>query len=143
MDRKRKATRMSRTNRQRRARVAARPAADRSAIQLPKFVDVCGHRVRIVRRNESKDPGLKNAWGYFTREDAIIVIDEGCGQEMATAVLHHELAHAFLHYGGTLFQLTGLLNIKDPELLGFVEETIIRTAMVPHSMTCARQAAPI
>lgn len=62
---------------------------------------------------------------------------------MATAVLHHELAHAFLHYGGTLFQLTGLLNIKDPELLGLVEETIIRTAMVPHSMTCARQAAPI
>jgi hypothetical protein len=112
----------------------------RSTRALPKFVDVCGVRVKILHRSETRDKELHNCWGYFKRETATIVVDKDCTGSFAFSVLHHELAHAFLHYSGALFTIGAVLNIQDEKLFEFVEEVLIRTAMTPHSMCCSRWA---
>ena len=107
---------------------------------LPKHVEVLGVNVSVRLRSEKRDKNLKDCWGYFDQAAASIVIDADCANDMKFHVLHHELGHAFLHYSGAMFVLQTV--IRDRATLEYVEESLIRGAMVPHSMTCARHANP-
>jgi Zn-dependent peptidase ImmA (M78 family) len=108
------------------------------ADSLPRFFDVCGTRVKIIRRSSKTDPELRNAWGYFNDAKATIVIDKKCKNDKAWWTLRHELAHAFLAYTGTMYCLQSVLNIKDMRVLEYIEEVLIREAFVPFGMSIGR-----
>lgn len=93
--------------------------------RLPRAVDICSTRYKVLRKKGLKDPDGDLCLGICEPLKACITVESGLSTEVAKQTLLHEIAHAAFEESGAKYILGKFID--NPDHLHEAEELIIRT----------------